>query len=61
MRSMELMIPDADSLDYGQGRNTAYLMSFCIYGYFGIIYRWIKYRSSGMPEEVNMPIVDNFS
>ncbi len=61
MRSMELMIPDADGLDYGRDRNTAYLMSFCIYGYFGIIYQWIKYGFDETPEEVNRHIAETLA
>ena len=33
-----------------------YLMSFFTYGYFGIIYQWIKYGFDETPEEIKKRI-----
>ena len=34
------------------GKDYAYIMSYMIYGYFGIIYQWIKYGFDETPEQV---------
>ena len=38
-----------------------YLMSFFIYGYFGIIYQWINYDFDETPEQVQKHINDTIS
>ena len=39
MRAFEILVPGGEVPD----KNMSYLMSFFTYGYFGIIYQWIKY------------------
>lgn len=34
------------------GKDYSYIMSYMIYGYFGIIYQWIKYDFDETPEQV---------
>ena len=34
------------------GKDYAYIMSYMIYGYFGIIYQWIKYEFDETPDQV---------
>lgn len=52
MRSLEDLIPSGETYD----RQSSYLMSFFIYGYFGIIYQWIKYDFDEAPEEIQKHI-----
>lgn len=42
-------------------KNFSYLMSFFIYGYFGVIYQWIKYGFDETLEQVQKHIIDTFS
>ena len=42
-------------------KNFSYLMSFFIYGYFGVINQWIKYGFDETPEQVQKHIIDTFS
>ncbi|HEL1906873.1 TPA: TetR/AcrR family transcriptional regulator [Streptococcus suis] len=39
-------------------KKTSYLMSYFTYGYFGLIYQWIKYDFDESPEEVMKHIND---
>ncbi len=52
MRALEDLIPAGESYD----KSASYLMSYFIYGYFGIIYRWIKYDFDETLEEVQKHI-----
>lgn len=57
MRAMEELIPAGEDC----GKEASYLMSFFTYGYFGIIYQWIKYGFDETPEQVQKHIQDTFS
>ena len=57
MKAMEMTVPDEGDMDFYKDKNTAYLMSFFIYGYFGVIYQWIKYGFDETPEEVQKHII----
>lgn len=57
MLVMEKLIP----LDITSDKKSSYLMSFFIYGYFGIIYQWIKYDFDEKPEAIRQHILDTFS
>ena len=48
MRAFEILLPGGEVCD----KNLSYLMSFFTYGYFGIIYQWIKYDFDETPEQV---------
>ncbi len=50
MRSFEILVPG------GEAKNLSYLMSFFTYGYFGIIYQWIKYGFDEPPEQIKAHI-----
>jgi hypothetical protein len=52
MRAFEVLIPGGAVID----KNLSYLMSFFTYGYFGIIYQWIKYDFDESPEQVKRHI-----
>lgn len=52
MKAFEVLVPGGEVYD----KNTSYLMSFLTYGYFGIIYQWIKYDFDETPEEVKSHI-----
>ncbi len=39
MKAMEMIMPKESDADFGNDKNTAYLMSFFVYDYFGIIYQ----------------------
>lgn len=52
MRALEDLIPSGEVCD----KKSSYLMSFFIYGYFGIIYQWIKYDFDETPEQVQKHI-----
>lgn len=52
MRAFEILIPGGEIPD----KNMSYLMSFFTYGYFGIIYQWIKYDFDETPEEIKAHI-----
>lgn len=56
MRAFDTLIPDGEIIDKAQ----SYLMSFFIYGYFGVIYQWIKYDFDETPEQVQKHIADTF-
>lgn len=56
MQTLEKLIPDGETYDKSQ----AYLMSFFIYGYFGVIYQWIKYDFDETPDQVQKHISDTF-
>ena len=47
----EIIVPNL-----GEDRNTSYILSFLSYGFFGIIFQWIKYRFDEVPEEVEKRI-----
>ena len=57
MRACELLVSGGETWD----KNFSYLMSFFIYGYFGVIYQWIKYGFDETPEQVQKHISDTFS
>ncbi len=38
-------------------KESSYIMSFFTYGYFGVIYQWIKYDFDETPEEVQKHII----
>ena len=57
MRALEDLIPSGETY-YKQ---SSYLMSFFIYGYFGIIYQWIKYDFDETPKQVQRHIDDMIS
>ena len=48
MRAFEILVPGGEVPD----KNMSYLMSFFTYGYFGIIYQWIKYDFDETPEQI---------
>lgn len=48
MKAFETLVPGGEVYD----KKTSYLMSFFTYGYFGIIYQWIKYDFDETPDEV---------
>ena len=48
MRAFEILVPGGEVYD----KNLSYIMSFFTYGYFGIIYQWIKYEFDESPEQV---------
>ena len=48
MRAFEILVPSGEVYD----KNLSYIMSFFTYGYFGIIYQWIKYEFDESPEQV---------
>lgn len=52
MRSFEILVPGGEAVD----KNLSYLMSFFTYGYFGIIYQWIKYGFDEPPEQIKAHI-----
>lgn len=57
MLALEDLIPAGEAND----RKSSYLMSFFIYGYFGIIYQWIKYDFDETPEQVQKHINDTIT
>ena len=57
MRALEDLIPSGETYD----KQSSYLMSFFIYGYFGIIYQWIKYDFDETPKQVQRHIDDMIS
>lgn len=38
--------------DWPEEKNSAYLRAFFVYGFFGVVYQWIKYDFDETPEEV---------
>ena len=57
MRACELLVSGGETWD----KNLSYLMSYFIYGYFGVIYQWIKYSFDETPEQVQKHISDTLS
>lgn len=57
MRVFEKLIPAGEPYD----KNHSYLISFFSYGYFGVIYQWIKYDFDETPEQVQKHISDTLS
>jgi len=57
MRSLEDLIPSEEKYD----KQASYLMSFFIYGYFGIIYQWIKYDFDETPKQIQKHINDTIA
>jgi AcrR family transcriptional regulator len=57
MRALGDLIPSDKTYD----KQSSYLMSFFIYGYFGIIYQWIKYEFDETPEQIQRHINDTIS
>ena len=54
MRACELLVSDGEAWD----KNLSYLMSYFIYGYFGVIFQWIKYSFDETPEQVAKHITE---
>ena len=54
MRVFEILVPREEVVD----KNMSYLMAFFTYGYFGIIYQWIKYDFDETPEQIKAHIED---
>jgi len=52
MRAFEVLVPDGEVVD----KSLSYLMSFFTYGYFGVIYQWIKYDFDETPEQIKRHI-----
>ena len=52
MQAFEILVQGGEAVD----KNMSYLMSFFTYGYFGIIYQWIKYDFDETPEQVKRHI-----
>ena len=52
MCTFEILVPGGEVVD----KNLSYLMSFFTYGYFGIIYQWIKYDFDETPEQIKSHI-----
>ncbi len=57
MRAFEALIPAGEPYD----KSSSYLVSFFVYGYFGIIYQWIKYGFDETPKQIQQHITDTFS
>ncbi len=57
MQTIEKLIPHGEIYD----KQASYVMSFFIYGYFGIIYQWIKYDFDETPEELQKHINDTIA
>ncbi len=57
MRALEDLIPSGETYD----KQASYLMSFFIYGYFGIIYQWIKYDFDETPKQIQKHINDTIA
>lgn len=57
MRAFEELIPADTACD----KDASYLMSFFTYGYFGVIYQWVKYDFDETPEQVREHIGRTFS
>lgn len=52
MQAFEKLISSGEVYD----KNQSYLISFFIYGYFGIIYQWIKYDFDETPKQIQKHI-----
>ena len=57
MRALEDLIPSGETYD----KQASYLMSFFIYGYFGIIYQWMKYDFDETPAQIQKHINDTIT
>lgn len=57
MQIFETLIPAGETCD----KSASYLMSYFTYGYFGIIYQWIKYDFDETPEQIQKHFSDIFS
>lgn len=57
MRVFEDLITEGELSD----KKSSYLMSFFTYGFFGIIYQWIKYDFDETPQQVQKHISETFS
>ena len=47
-----------DINDWTEEKNTAYLRAFFVYGYFGVVYQWIKYDFDETPEQIQKHTVE---
>lgn len=56
MHVFEQIIQDEGQCD----KNLSYLMSYFTYGYFGIIYQWLKYDFDETPKQIQKHITDAF-
>lgn len=57
MHLFEQLIPAEEIYD----KSLSYLMSFFSYGYFGVVYQWIKYDFDETPEQIKKHIIDTLS
>ncbi len=57
MQVFEILIPAGESYD----KNASYLMSYFVYGYFGIIYQWIKYDFDEKPEQIRQHLTNTLN
>lgn len=57
MKTFEKLLPAEETYNKEQ----SYLISYFIYGYFGIIYQWIKYGFDETPEQVERHITATIS
>ena len=57
MRAFEELIPAGEPQD----KQSSYLLSFFTYGYFGIIYQWIKYDFDEPPEQIQQHITNTLA
>lgn len=54
MKVFETLILGGETCD----KATSYLMAYFTYGYFGIIYQWIKYDFDETPEQIQKHLAD---
>lgn len=57
MRIFEQIITSNETYD----KNLAYIASYFTYGYFGIIFQWLKYNFDETPDEIQKHIIDALS
>ena len=57
MAAFEALIPAGKTVE----KRDSYLMAFFTYGYFGVIYRWLRYGFDQTPEEVRAQILETFA
>ncbi|MFG6350569.1 MAG: TetR/AcrR family transcriptional regulator [Oscillospiraceae bacterium] len=57
MKTCELLVSGGETWD----KDFSYLISYFIYGYFGVIYQWIKYGFDETPQQIQKHISNSFS
>lgn len=63
-RLLSLLMRMVEKLMIGEetySRELSYIMSYFIYGYFGIIYQWIKYGFDETPEQIEGHVMNALS